>query len=167
MDSKVLKARKAEYLVYKEMNWFLEYFDEQTGGFIVRHPKHSLSSAVSEVYACKAFAINGNRVKLLDESNSGKTADAEIEGNKWEIKELIFAENEVNNVKRAVYAASQKAPNIALFLTGQYSLANINEGIRRACYWDRKDKIDQIALIKLDYSFSVITKNAIQNGKCF
>jgi hypothetical protein len=143
------------------------YFDIDSGGFVLIHREHS--TTVSEIFVAEFLAKQGNQVKLLSERAElrEKTADAEVDGELWEFKELRNATNVRGAVQRDIRDGKKQARNIAYHINQDYNILDINEGIRSAVRMDSRRLIGKITLIYNSCESETLTREELENGQNF
>jgi hypothetical protein len=143
------------------------YFDINTGGFVLIHQDHNITS--SEQFVAKILANQGNQVKLLSEkwANEGKIPDAEIDDDLWEFKELTNAINVRGAVQRDIRDGKKQASNIVYHINQPCDRADINQGIASAIRMEQKKLILKIILIFPDGTYKLLTREEIENGQSF
>lgn len=112
------KSVEAAAKVFRDMAEFpgsLD-FNEQTGGFLVLHRFHAPSGFEYEIPVCAFLKIKGFRVILAEELPNQKSADAEVDGIVFEIKQIARAKNLTRAVLHQLRNAYHKCDNILLHI---------------------------------------------------
>lgn len=74
------------------------YFDEETRGFVLVHREHATHSFASELVVARSYAALGHQVVLQKEIGvTGRAADADVDGEPWEFKEVTAESANVRN----------------------------------------------------------------------
>ncbi|OCR00723.1 hypothetical protein BCD67_12190 [Oscillatoriales cyanobacterium USR001] len=143
------------------------YFDIDSGGFVLIHREHSTTA--SEIFVAESLAKQGKQVKFLSERSElrEKTADAEVDGELWEFKELRNATNVRGAVQRDIRDGKKQARNIVYHINQHYNILDINEGIRSAVRMDSKRLIGKITLIYNSCERQTFTREQLKNGQNF
>lgn len=146
------------------------YFDDVTGGFVLIHQEHNLNN--SESFVAEVLAKMGKRVTLLSEqaAEGVRTPDAEIDGEICEFKELTKS---TKNIRYRIQEGISRAKNqgaaavIVHINRENYEFWKINDGIRKAFYWDEKQLIQTIILVFNSEEVQKITREEWENGRRF
>lgn len=146
------------------------YFDEVGGGFVLIHQQHNLND--SESFVAEVLAKMGKRVTLLSEqaAEGVRTPDAEIDGEICEFKELT---NSTKNIRYRIQEGISRAKNqgaaaVIIHINREtYEFWKINDGIRKAFYWDEKQLIQTIILVFNSQEVQKITREEWENGRRF
>ncbi len=147
-----------------------QYFDWQSGGFVLTHNGHNRDDAFSsELFVAKVFAQSGSRVKLLEESDAvpGKRPDADINGEIWDFKEIANAENIAGATQQQIRRGKKQADKVTLYVTQEYDIADVNLGIASAIRIDIANLIQKIAFIDRAGRLQILNREELMNGKRF
>jgi hypothetical protein len=158
--------------IYKnaEPEYRRSYFDEVAGGFVLIHQQHNLNN--SESFVAEVLAKMGKRVKMLSEqaAEGVRTPDAEIDGEICEFKELTkYTKNLRYRVQEGISRAkNQGAAAVIIHINREtYEFWKINDGIRKAFYWDERQLIQTIILVFNSEEVQKITREEWENGRRF
>jgi hypothetical protein len=108
---KQIPDSKKEYLSHDTDTWRLDYFDKETGGYLVTHRQRIEHSKLSknekdkfekEFSMSMVYAKNGYRIELLEEVPRIPSPDVTINGNLGDLKRLSGHNNIVKEAKNAV-----------------------------------------------------------------
>jgi hypothetical protein len=146
------------------------YFYEIAGGFVLIHQQHNLNN--SEIFVAEVLAKIGMRVKMLSEqaAEGVRTPDAEIDGQICEFKELTKS---TKNIRYRVQEGIRRAKNqgaaaVIIHVNREiYEFGKINDGIRKAFYWDETHLIQIIILVFNSEEVQKITREEWENGRRF
>ena len=115
-----IKEARAKFDSYKTDEWEKNYFDEDTGGFVVTHKgrialsqksDNELKKFNKEQNMCQVLAKNGYAVEHLDDRN-GNSYDIHLNGIKADLKKTGSHNNIVNYAKEAI---RQQGAEIVIF----------------------------------------------------
>ncbi|HAT14674.1 MAG TPA: hypothetical protein DD001_07730 [Microcoleaceae bacterium UBA10368] len=158
--------------IYKnaEPEYRRSYFDEVAGGFVLIHQQHNLNN--SESFVAEVLAKMGKRVILLSEqaAEGVRTPDAEIDGEICEFKELTKSTKNLRyRVQEGISRAkNQGAAAVIIHINREtYEFWKINDGIRKAFYWDERQLIQTIILVFNSEEVQKITREEWENGRRF
>jgi Contact-dependent growth inhibition CdiA C-terminal domain len=158
--------------IYKnaEPEYRRSYFDEVAGGFVLIHQQHNLNN--SESFVAEVLAKMGKRVILLSEqaAEGVRTPDAEIDGEIFEFKELTKSTKNLRyRVQEGISRAkNQGAAAVIIHINREtYEFWKINDGIRKAFYWDERQLIQTIILVFNSEEVQKITREEWENGRRF
>jgi len=158
--------------IYKnaEPEYRRSYFDEVAGGFVLIHQQHNLNN--SESFVAEVLAKMGKRVKMLSEqaAEGVRTPDAEIDGEICEFKELTKSTKNLRyRVQEGISRAkNQGAAAVIIHINREtYEFWKINDGIRKAFYWDERQLIQTIILVFNSEEVQKITREEWENGRRF
>ena len=146
------------------------YFDEVAGGFVLIHQQHNLNN--SEIFIAEVLAKIGKRVRMLSEqaAEGVRTPDAEIDGEICEFKDLTKS---TKNIRYRLQEGISRAKNqgatavIIHINRDSYEFWKINDGIRKAFYWDERQLIQTIILVFNSEEVQEITREEWENGRRF
>lgn len=169
MNPEYIQQSKAIY-ENAEPEYRRSYFDEVAGGFVLIHQQHNLNN--SESFVAEVLAKMGKRVTLLSEqaAEGVRTPDAEIDGEICEFKELTKS---TKNIRYRIQEGISRAKNqgaaavIVHINRENYEFWKINDGIRKAFYWDEKQLIQTIILVFNSEEVQKITREEWENGRRF
>jgi len=169
VNSEYIQTSKAIY-ENAEPEYQRYYFDEVAGGFVLVHQQHNLND--SEIFVAEVLAKIGNRVRMLSEqaAEGVRTPDAEIDGQICEFKELT---EQTQNIRYRIQegisrAKKQGAAAVIIHVNREiYEFWKINDGIRKAFYWDETHLIQIIILVFNSEEVQKITREEWENGRRF
>ncbi|WP_293339475.1 hypothetical protein [Microcoleus sp. CAWBG58] len=169
MNPEYIQQSKAIY-ENAEPEYRRYYFDEVAGGFVLIHQQHNLNN--SEIFLAEVLAKIGKRVKMLSEqaAEGVRTPDAEIDGEISEFKELTKS---TKNIRYRLQEGISRAKNqgaaavIIQINRDSYEFWKINDGIRKAFYWDERQLIQNIILVFNSEEVQQITREEWENGRRF
>ena len=169
MNSEYIETSRAIY-ENAEPEYQRYCFDEIAGGFVLIHQQHNLND--SESFVAEVLAKMGKRVRLLSgqAAEGVRTPDAEIDGEICEFKELT---EQTQNIRYRVQegisrAKSQGATVVIIHVNREnYEFWKINDGIRKAFYWDEMQLIETIILVFNSEEVQQITREEWENGRRF
>jgi len=146
------------------------YFDEIAGGFVLIHQQHNLNN--SEIFVAEVLAKIGKRVRMLSEqaAEGVRTPDAEIDGEICEFKELTEqTQNIRDRVQEGISRAKKQGAVTVIFHVNRksYEFWKVNDGIRKAFYWDDTQRIQSIILVFNSEESQEITREEWENGRRF
>ncbi|WP_293152226.1 MULTISPECIES: hypothetical protein [unclassified Microcoleus] len=146
------------------------YFDEIAGGFVLIHQQHNLNN--SEIFVAEVLAKMGKRVKLLSEqaAEGTRTPDAEIDGRICEFKELTESTRNIRyRVQEGISRAKRQGATVVIIHINRktYEFWKINDGIRKAFYWDEAQLIQAIILVFNSEEVQNIAREEWENGRRF
>jgi hypothetical protein len=169
VNSEYIETSRAIY-ENAEPDYQRYYFDEIAGGFVLIHQQHNLNNL--EIFLAEVLAKIGKRVRMLSEqaAEGVRTPDAEIDGEICEFKELT---EQTQNIRYRVQegisrAKSQGAAVVIIHVNREnYEFWKINDGIRKAFYWDEMQLIETIILVFNSEEVQKITREEWENGRRF
>ena len=169
MNSEYIETSRAIY-ENAEPEYQRYYFDEIAGGFVLIHQQHNLND--SESFVAEVLAKMGKRVRLLSEqaAEGVRTPDAEIDGEICEFKELTkYNKNIRYRLQEGISRAkNQGATAVIIHINREsYEFWKINDGIRKAFYWDERQLIQSIILVFNSEEVQQITREEWENGRRF
>ena len=169
MNSEYIETSRAIY-ENAEPEYQRYYFDEIAGGFVLIHQQHNLND--SESFVAEVLAKMGKRVRLLSEqaAEGVRTPDAEIDGDMCEFKELTkYTKNIRYRLQEGISRAkTQGATAVIIHINREsYEFWKINDGIRKAFYWDERQLIQSIVLVFNSEEVQQITREEWENGRRF
>ncbi len=169
MNSEYIETSRAIY-ENAEPEYRRYYFDEVAGGFVLIHQQHNLNN--SEIFLAEVLAKIGKRVRMLSEKapESVRTPDAEIDGEICEFKELTESTRNIRyRVQEGISRAkNQGATAVVIHINREsYEFWKINDGIRKAFYWDEKQLIQTLILVFNSEEVQQITREEWENGRRF
>lgn len=169
MNSEYIETSRA---IYKnaEPEYRRYYFDEIAGGFVLIHPQHNLND--SEIFVAEVLAKMGKRVRFLSEqaAEGVRTPDAEIDGEICEFKELTkYTKNIRYRLQEGISRAKNQGATAVIIHINRdsYEFGKINDGIRKAFYWDERQLIQSIILVFNSEEVQQITREEWENGRRF
>jgi len=104
-----IKEARAKYDLYNTNEWNKNFFDKDTGGYLVTEKARIVQSEKSvnefkkfdkEQGMCKVLARNGFAVEHLDDMN-GSSYDIHLNGIKADLKKTVSHNNMVHYAKKA------------------------------------------------------------------
>ncbi len=98
-------------------------FDDESNGFLVLHRRHAPSGFEQEIPVCVFLKKRGFGVLLVEEFPHQKSVDAEIDGVRFEIKQVALAKNFSRAVLHQFRTAYHKCDNILLHIAQPASSA--------------------------------------------
>lgn len=140
------------------------FFDDQSGGFVLIHQAHNKGSGFgSERFVAETLARQGKKVVLLDESEAvaGKRPDADVDGEIWDFKSLTSdARSFANRVQAGIkQALRQEATQVAYHIDrDDFDLGEIKRGVKRAFDLDVEAKVVSVSLIFNDGTVQILTR---------
>lgn len=120
---KRLSLARAVHNQYIQDGYLKEAFDEQTGGFVVRHPTHNLKSELAEnLRLAKALAERGDQVVLMPISNrdGDKNPDALFNG---QITDFKVSNGRFNSIQTAIRKANKQSKHAYIFVPDDKSVS--------------------------------------------
>lgn len=144
-----------------------DYFSEGTGGFVLIHRGHRTSA--SELFVFRDWARQGRRCILLDERGTEKSADAEVDGERWEHKEITeVSTNPICSMQEHLYNGKKQAPRVVVHVSrSSVELEDLNRGTRFALYHDDREKLLVMAVVSPEGRTQIITREEWADGKRF
>ena len=100
-------------------------FDEASNGFLALHRSHAPSGFEQEIPVCVFLKKAGFAVLLTEESPHQKSADAEIDGIVFEIKQVAHAKNILRAILRQFRTAYHKCDNLLLHIAQPITAATL------------------------------------------
>ena len=169
MNSEYIETSRAIY-ENAEPEYQRYYFDEIAGGFVLIHQQHNLND--SESFVAEVLAKMGKRVRLLSEqaAEGVRTPDAEIDGEICEFKELTkYTKNIRSRLQEGISRAKNQGGTAVIIHINResYEFWKINDGIRKAFYWDERQLIQSIILVFNSEEVQQITREEWENGRRF
>ncbi len=169
MNSEYIQTSRAIY-ENAEPEYQPHYFDEVAGGFVLIHQQHNLNN--SEIFVAEVLAKIGKRVRLLSEqaAEGVRTPDAEIDGQICEFKELTESTKNIRyRIQEGISRAkNQGAAAVIIHVNREiYEFWKINDGIRKAFYWDATHLIQIIILVFNSEEVQNIAREEWENGRRF
>lgn len=108
-------------------------YDEETGGFLALHRKHSATGLEQELGVCLYLKSLGFAVMLLKEAGSFIAADVQIGTEIFEIKRIAKA----RNIERAVIfqfrTAYRKSKNLILHIEQRVEFSSLRNALFKGC----------------------------------
>jgi Contact-dependent growth inhibition CdiA C-terminal domain len=169
VNSEYIETSKAIY-ENAEPEYQRYYFDEIAGGFVLIHQQHNLNN--SEIFVAEVLAKIGMRVKMLSEqaAEGTRTPDAEIDGRICEFKELTESTRNIRyRVQEGISRAKRQGATVVIIHINRdtYEFWKINDGFRKAFYWDETHLIKIIILVFNSEEVQKITREEWENGRRF
>jgi len=131
-DEFFLKSHQKAVRVFREIALFPNAigFDDNSQGFLVLHRRHAPSGFEQEIPVCLFLKNLGCCVILVEETPHQKTADAEIDGVVFEIKQVARAKNIQRAILRQFRTAYHKCDNILLHIAQQTTINSIRSALK-------------------------------------
>jgi len=108
-------------------------YDEETGGFLALHRRHSATGLEQELGVCLYLKSLGFAVTLLEEAGSFIAADVQIGTEIFEIKRISNA----RNIERAVVfqfrTAYRKSKNLILHIEQRVEFGSLRNALFKGC----------------------------------
>lgn len=141
---RLIKA--ASRIIYNnyDSNFKKLYFDEGTGGYVVKHKDHTAHELKQNIVTARRLAQAGEAIELLDDKIEGKSPDALVNGLLWEFKNTSGSASSVQNLLRK---GKKQASRIVLTLPKKFVLGDIIRGMLNAVNLDTKEDIKTVLLI--------------------
>lgn len=131
------ERRKINRKIYNDYsgdeNYVQEYFDQHSGGFIVRHKNAQYASlsghSASEQEVIATLAKKGDRIVIPEYHlpEHTKNFDITLNNSDWDIKEL--SGDMKRNTERKIEDAMEQANNVILYLKETPNLSEIVRGL--------------------------------------
>jgi len=127
------ERRKINRKIYNDFagdeNYEQEFFDNKTGGFIIRHKNAQETLTSSEKEVINTLVNKGNRIIIPEYSYipHTKNFDLTIDSSNWDIKEL--AGDMKRNTERKIEDAMEQANNVILYLKEKPDMTEIVRGL--------------------------------------
>ncbi|MFN0035090.1 MAG: hypothetical protein ACKVUS_08490 [Saprospiraceae bacterium] len=107
-------------------------FDEETNGFLALHRRHAPSGFEQEIPVCVFLKKLGFGVVLAEEFPHRKSADAEIDGVVFEIKQVAQAKNILRAIRRQFRTAYHKCDNLLLHIAQPITATTLRSALSSA-----------------------------------
>lgn len=154
---------RCEYELYAILGYIHVVFQEETGGYLVIHPKHGQNEWEDNKRIGQMLVELGEAIVLLPNHVDKISPDASRNREEWEFK-TIQAFNLKNAVQNALRKGKTQSPNILCFINMLYTIENITLGIYNAVKFDKTSRIEKIAILFQDGRLIEMTREEVRNG---
>ena len=148
------------YESYDEKEWMKIHFDNQSGGFLVAHIKHGRYEIAQNKAISLRLVAMGKTVELLPITVDMYSADANIDGEIWELKEVVGS---VSSVQNRLRKGKRQARNVLLVIKSDDFIAvDILRGIMSSINFDAANRINKVGILFPNNELVELTKQDIQ-----
>jgi len=143
-----------------------EYFDVQTGGYTVRHAKHTDKKIKEHLMIAKILNQKTSaKIELLPVSNK-TSPDLSYNGIKADFKSPKDATKLKNFVKRGIEDANKQGEMAILYLPENYNYASLMDGFKKHIEFKEKDDsaIEAVVVVTQNKTIAIIKNEDFDNG---
>ncbi len=140
-----IQQNRIIYESYSETEWKKIHFDNQSGGFLVAHIHHGRFEMAQNKAISLRLVVKGKVIELLPVTIDTYSADANIDGEIWELKEVIGSSVSVQNRLRK---GKRQAGNILLVIkSDDFVAVDVLKGLMSALNFDKDNKINKVGIL--------------------
>jgi Contact-dependent growth inhibition CdiA C-terminal domain len=142
-------------------NYIKDYFDVDTGGFLVIHVRHGLNEVKANKIIGLQLAKRGEQVILLENDENKISADSTRNGVIWEFKTFQKAQNLRGAVQKTLRLGKKQANNVLCFIDQPYKKSEIIGALYNVIKFDFKKELHAIAILFRNNHLIEITREEI------
>jgi hypothetical protein len=109
-------------------------FDKDSNGFIVLHKGHQAGAIDFEMPACLLLKKAGYAVELIEEPSNVLSADAIIDDEIFEIKQIITATNLTRAIEKHFRKSYKKSIRIILHVAKEVEVQELKLALRKSAF---------------------------------
>lgn len=128
-------------------HYLKDYFDEETGGFLVIHVKHGLNEVKGNKTIGLRLAKRGEQVILLENDETKMSADSTRNGVIWEFKTFQKAQNLRGAMQKTLRMGKKQSSNVLCFIDQPYKTSEIIGALYNVIKFDFKKELQTIAIL--------------------
>ena len=169
-DSTSKKALQnvVEYAGYNK-EYRKEYFDVKTGGYVVRHKKHTETNWQKNVLASKIISEKESiAIELLEKDTSKpSSADANLDNVKADFKHPKNPKKLNNFVRNSIKNSKKQGDIVILFLPKSYDYNSLYFGFKEYVRFLKKDsaEIAKVIVVTEDKKLVIFNNQDFKDGK--
>ena len=135
------------YDSYAALGYVQVIFHEDSGGYLVIHPKHGQNEWEENKRIGRMLVELGDAIVLLPNDLEKPSPDALRNGVEWEFK-TINTENLARGIQNALRKGKTQSPNIICFVTAtNFHVHEIAHGIYNAVKFDAGQNIQRVGIL--------------------